>query len=64
MIYSRYHSLSFFSHSKIEMNILNDLNIPPDPPETWQAKLGRLFKDYVLPYGVPYVIPLVLGKTN
>ncbi|XP_072176051.1 coiled-coil domain-containing protein 127-like [Diadema setosum] len=43
------------------MNVMNDLNIPPDPPETWKAKLSRIVMDYVLPYGVPYVIPIFLA---
>nr|XP_054755772.1 coiled-coil domain-containing protein 127-like [Lytechinus pictus] len=43
------------------MNIMNDLNILPDPPETWQAKISRLVRDVFLPYAVPYVIPAFLS---
>lgn len=40
---------------------MNDLNILPDQPETWQAKISRLVRDVFLPYAVPYVIPAFLS---
>lgn len=41
---------------------MNDLNILPDAPETWQAKISRLVRDVFLPYAVPYVIPAFLSE--